>query len=279
MELPIAPESYRPSNAALSRALQRAALALGRVAGDEIAVTGASGVVNADRPSVRCCNFAAELQPSAAEPAAAGALLDELEQAFKDAGARCLTVQCADDAAPSTPALAQALTERGWRPAARGLYLLTKYQPPARRNEQLQIIPARAAYKEMRALFAAQATLEFAGDAAFAQAFSAAMIDRLDEPRLELMLGRMKGEPVITAGVMTLGEIGVIIPAWCHPDHRGGGVAGTLMSEVLDHCIRAQFKQVILDRSEGCPAIPFYQRLGFTRVAGFTRYHAPTPAR
>ena len=110
------------------------------------------------------------------------------------------------------------------------------------------------------------AAQEFNADPPLARDYADTMIDQLDEPRLELFLGRLDGQPVGVAGVTTLGQIGVIYPAYTDNNHRGKGIAATLMSHTLDHCARALMDQIVIERSDNCPSIGFYESLGFRGV-------------
>ena len=101
--------------------------------------------------------------------------------------------------------------------------------------------------------------------------FAAAAAGVRYEGRTDVMLALLAPGSTV-AGVFTLGEIGVISPAYCRMAHRGKGVALALMASVLEHCRRSLFKHVIVDRSDSCPAIAFYERLGFSRVASYRRY-------
>jgi GNAT superfamily N-acetyltransferase len=94
----------------------------------------------------------------------------------------------------------------------------------------------------------------------------------LDEPRLERFLARLDGRPVAIAGVLALGQIGVIDPCYVSPPLRGQRIGPTLMAHVLEYCHRALFEQVILRRADGCPSIPFYEGLGFERLVSYTKY-------
>ena len=81
--------------------------------------------------------------------------------------------------------------------------------------------------------------------------------------------GRIDRQPVGVGGVLTLGNIGVVQNLFTSPDHRGKGIAETLLHTIIDVCNRAQFEAVLVERAEGCWAIPFYESRGFAQVGSY----------
>jgi len=271
MELPIAPQSYQPSAEALLRAAKRARIILARMVADETQLDSATVFTNPDRSQIHLANFAVDLRLP--ENTAAQDACDEVAQHFAQRGCPCHCWDSNDLAWPQE--IAQQLEAQGYRPTTQHLYLLNRFTPPGRINDQLQIIPARSAYNQLPQFFREMATQEFNADPQLAGDYAQVMIDQLDEPRLELFLGRLDGQSVGIAGVITLGQIGVIYPAYTDNHHRGRGIAATLMSHTLDHCARALMDQVILERPDGCPSIGFYESLGFQAVTTYTQYRRP----
>src|SRR5437016_13528735 len=77
MELPVAPQSYRPSTDTLIRAIHRADLMLVGMAAKRTELDGAVAFTNPARPHARMCNLAAELhvpQGTTAEAVLTGVL-------------------------------------------------------------------------------------------------------------------------------------------------------------------------------------------------------------
>lgn len=256
MELPIAPQTYQPSPQALVRAIQRSNLILARMTAEETALDGATALTNPERPGVSFANCAMEVDVPQGQTAAR--VLENIDAHFTERGLRGLMLSAANE----WPAdMLPLLETRGYRPRKMNVFLVTDYVSSRELNNNLQIIPGRAAYAELRKLFE-----ESAADTADA------MLDRLDEPRAEVFLGRLHSQPAGVVVVVTLGQIGVIDFVYTATSARGQGVATTLLAHALDHCQRAQFEQVILEAPEGCPAVPVYQRLGFKPVASFTQY-------
>lgn len=269
MELPIAPQTYQPSVDTLVRAVRRSENILARAVATQTVLDAVTAYTNADLPGVRIANYAAEIQQVGdLDPED---VLIALFDHFKDQGATCMTLAAADAAWPD--GFADAIAQRGYEARTRHVLRLDNYTPPKRINEDLQIVPARSVYGELRGFYRNMAKRDHGCDDTCADNVATAMIDRLDEPRLELFIARLEGQPVAAAGVVSLGDIGVISPAYTDPDHRGKGIAGTLMADVLGLCTRAQFENVIIDRGEGCPAIGFYESLGFKDVAQYVKFY------
>jgi len=265
MELPVSKSSYAPSADALVRAVQRARVVFGRVVAQEQAIDHAVCFTNARCPGVRLANFA-ELDLRAA-PDAAGPLA-AVEDHFARHDAVCQILQPTDgDGAAALAAVAS-----DYDRVERHVLLHEGAGPHRAGADDLQIIPARASYDQLRTLVESMARLDHGADDRLAAALAQVWEDRLDEPRLDLFLGLVERRAAAVAGVLSLGQIGVVDPVWCHPDRRGRGVAGAMLGHLLEHCRRAMFEQVVVDRGEGCPAISFYESFGFRRVARFTRF-------
>ena len=270
MELPIAPQQNQPSPDAMVRAVRRARMIVARMVGEETALGRATAFTNRDRPGVRLanCAFEVEARQEGNEPS----VLREIKAHFEQHGVTCHTIDAG--AADWPPALVSQFESGGYGGRKKTVFLMRDYRRPAGIHEDLQVIPARAAYGELRPFYESMARSEFGADHTLATDFAAVMIDRLDEARLELFLGRLDGRPVGVAGVVTLGNIGVFDPAYTDPEHRGKGIGAAMAAHTFDHCQRALFEQVLIERSEGCVSIPFYEALGFERAAEFVRYAA-----
>lgn len=260
MELPIASQSYVPSDAALIRAAHRALADVALTIADAEPFEGGIAYRSEAYPGEPMACFAAELtKPSEGEAgentgeSPVDRVVTSMDEAFGEA-----TCQAAFPASGQwDDDLKAALLARGFATQARQLLLLQRYRRPEAMHESLQVIPARAAYPAMRELYAARAEQSGARDR---QAHARMRIDLLDEPRLELFLGRLDRKPVGVVGVVTLGNIGVLHEVYTLPEYRKQGIATTLMAHTLDHCERALFEQVIMDLpaspSGGAPGEP-----------------------
>lgn len=260
MQLPIASESYQPSVQSLLRAVKRVRVILSRCVAEETTLDGATVYTNPARPAVRIANCAAEVSRIDA------GLFDH----FRQQGVPCHSLTIIDDPWPKP--LSVAAEAAGFVPVKRQVLLLRALKRPTQTNASLQILPARSIYPQLGAFYRDFARKEHQCDDAAAGQVADAMIDRLDEARMDLFIARRDGKPVGSAGVVSLGNIGVIDPAYTDPDHRKQGIAATLMDAVLEHCARAQFEQVLVERGEGCYSIPLYTSLGFVPIGAFTRY-------
>jgi GNAT superfamily N-acetyltransferase len=268
MELPVTKVSHEPSVDVLRRAIGRAAVVLGRTVAEETVLAIGTCLSNPDRPGVRSANFAADLSlPDDADPDEA---LDQIADHFRRNGAPCHTLRYADTHWP--PPLADALSRRGYTPRTRVVLLHRGSTPAPQTRAAVQVIPARAAYGELRGFYDRTARQAFGADDWLAGDLVDTFIDRLDEPRLDLFMARLDGQPAAVAGVLSLGQIGVIDPAYCDTQFRGRGIAAFLMNRLMEHCHRSMFEQVIVDRADGCVAMPFYQSLGFGAVGSYIRY-------
>ena len=269
MELPVAKASYQPSTDALVRAIKRVNVMLARVLAQETPLDGAVAFTSADLPRIDFANAAYDVELRDGDDP--NALLNRIDAHFADAG---LTCHMLHSAAAHWPApLAEAIESRGYAKVTAEVRRLDHYAPPTRVLHDLQIIPARAAYGELHALFTEEARAERGGDDDFADQWARAMIDRLDEPRFEFFLGRIDRRPAGVAGVASLGQMGVIDGVYTAPAYRRRGLCATLMAHTLEHCQRALFEHVILETIPGSDAARLYERMGFRSVATIVGYH------
>lgn len=269
MELPVAPQTYQPSADALVRAIKRVEILLARTGADQIDLEVATCFVNSNRPGVGMANFAAEVRMGQSGP---DEVLNRIEAHFASAGTMCHQLLGNDTDWPGD--LARHAEARGYRRSVGRVYLLRQYALPGSIRSDLQIIPARAAYRQLRPFFELASTEQHALDEAAAGDYAEAFIDHLDEPRQEMFLGRLDGEPVGVVSLVTLGQIGVIENVYTVPEARSQGVATTLLAHSLDHCQRALFEQVILKvNDDNHDAIRLYESIGFKPAASFVGYH------
>ena len=254
MQLTVAPQSYQPSDESLVRALKAATVAMTRMVSEETELDGVIGLHCATAPLIRQANRGADWDGSPGS-------LTQLNEHF---AARQLQAWVVDPLPMTLTDSQQADAQtQGYCVNKRQLLILKQFKHDQTINTDLQIIPARAAYREVKTIYQRMAQTDFDG-AELSTQLSNVMTDRLDEPRLDLFLGRMDRKPVAVGGVYTQGQIGVMIPIYVDPDVRGKRVGMTLLNHLLQHAQRAQFQQVIVDRSPGCNAIPMYKKAGFT---------------
>lgn len=269
MELPIVQTSYQPSADALIRAAKRAELILARTLAQEIQQEAATLFINPQRPHVALANSAMEV--SLPDTADAHALVHQILKPYEQANTACARLQNAVTEWPK--ALTHAMAQRGYEPKPRSIYLLTRSDCPEPTNSVLQIIPARAAYGQLTEWYRSIADRGVFGDGGLADEYASTGVDLLDEPRMELFLGRIDGKPVGTAGMVTLGQIGVLYGLTALPLHpQQVQIEQTLLTHVIDHCARAQFSHVIVDLPEQSQSDHIYRKIGFEPVASYTTY-------
>ncbi len=249
MKLPILPQHQTVDSQALIRAIKQTAVAMGRVASEEQNLQGATVFTRPDCPDIRVANFAAEFDGTEAA-------LDMLRQRKN-----CLVID------PIEATLDPSLKYEGYETVTKKVFSMRQYIEPDKIHRSLQIIPARAAYREVRELYQQMVSADLAS----------VMVDRLDEPRLELFIGRLNHKPVALAGFFCQGQVGVLVPAYVIPEARKQSLGVTMLVHALEHCLRAQLPQVILDRTEGCSSIPLYQRVGFCEVGSYQKLYLSHP--
>lgn len=270
MELPVAPQTYRPSAEQLVRAVKRSQRILARMVADETDLDGAVAFFCKEHPDVEQVNFAAEVHVHEDDQAdVAGPLINRVLNHFQEQGGRCTAIYGAHVDWPAV--LVQAITSQGFEARSRDVLMLTGYAPPTL-NEQLQIIPGRASYAEMRKILGIQHK-ELKSDVP-ADAATEVAVGLLDEPRLDVFLGRLDRKPAGYVSVLSLGNIGVIRDVYVGPDFRDRGVGRTLISSALDHCRRALFEQVIIQTAGQDPRSRLLESLGFKVAATYEYYRA-----
>ncbi len=271
MELPVVASRYEPPAAALVRAIKRVDVMVNRMIADEADLDGATAFTNADRPTVHMANCAAEVRLGEGQDA--DALLDRIDAHFAEVGTKCWYLMSSELDWPE--ALAEAAKARGFEKTESGAFLLDPYKPPKQLLDNIQIIPGRAAYGELRELGYDQAREDYGLDDDRADQLVGAMIDRLDEPQIEVFLGRIDKKPVGNLTVVTVGQVGVIDAVYTMQAWRRKGVARTLMHHAVEYCQRAGFEQVVLESVDPGPTA-LYESLGFRRIATITCYDRPT---
>jgi ribosomal protein S18 acetylase RimI-like enzyme len=194
----------------------------------------------------------------------------EVNQHYLAAGTVCRT-WVMNPSAPKerTEPLAAHLLDRGAGIVANDiLYLRGRPAVTIREQPGLTIIPARASYKHARQL--AEISQQESWDE---PQLVDAQLAHLDDPHWDCLLALRDGQPVATAGVLAVGEAGLIEDVYVAPGMRRLGVGMTMMSRVLEICARSLFKHVMLScMPSNTPAQTMYGRLGFQKVGTFTAY-------
>jgi hypothetical protein len=265
MELPVARHpGQKATPDALIRAIKRGEVILARMIAEEKYLDGATVFTSPQRAAVASANGAADLRL----PPGTGAstVLDNIDAWFSGQGVTCQWLDAAETVWPAE--LAAAIERRGFRAVAGGVMALADYTPPAV-DAALQVIPGRAAYRELRTIFEARSRAAAHADPTLC---AAAMIDQLDESRVDVFLARRERRPVGVGILLTLGNIGIVLELFVAADDRRDPILRTLAARLLDHCQRAQFEQVIVRIDEGDPNLADFAALGFRTVTQYVRY-------
>lgn len=250
----------------LVRAVKRAQAILARLIATETYLDGATAFTSPDRSLLASANHAADLRLPPG--VSATKVLDTIDAHFTAMSSRCASLDASELEWPGE--LKAAIESRGWRAVKRHVHLLSNYAPPAV-DLGVQVIPGRAAYGELRQALADRAAKQHDDPATAKQQADAAM-DQLDDSRIDIFLARQSRKPVGTASLLTLGNVGVVLDLFESSANDSSVVFTTLAARLLDHCLRAQFEQVILCQDEGDPQRPRFAALGFKPVANYLCY-------
>jgi ribosomal protein S18 acetylase RimI-like enzyme len=148
------------------------------------------------------------------------------------------------------------------------LYLRGRPAITIREQPGLTIIPARASFKHARQI-AEIASAEQWDEPQLVEA----QLAHLDDPHWDALLALRDGQPIAMAGVLAVGDAGLIEDVYVVPAMRRLGIGLTMMSRLLEICARSLFKHVMLSvLPQNQPAQMMYSRLGFQKVGTFTAY-------
>ena len=250
----------------LVRAVKRALAILARLIATETYLEGATAFSSADRSLLASANQATDLRLPPGVSAAK--VLDTIDVHFAASTVRCASLDASELDWPAD--LQAAIESRGWRAVRRNVYLLSDYVPPVA-NAAVQVIPGRAAYAELRLALTDHVARQHHDAARVTQQVEAAM-DQLDDSRIDVFLARQARKPVGVASLLTLGNIGVVLDLFDLSSHDSSDVFVTLAARLFDHCLRAQFEQVLLCLDEGDAQLPRFAALGFKAVASYVCY-------
>ncbi len=272
MRLPVIPTGDRKSPEVLVRIALRADAEIARTFTTSTDLDLGRASINPDRPNVWDANCILEChRPPGTD---VEALLDEAEAHFAANGVRCHRWIPSDP--PLDSELRRALAARGAVPEETILLSLQRAVEPSRARPDLQVLPARAILPQFRELARRCAEADTSPEAAVHLA--ACTVDSLDDPRMDVLVGRIDGEAVAMASVFAMGEVGIIRDVTTDPRFRRQGVMRTLMGHVFELASRSQFRQVALEvMPDNLPALAMYEQLGFAEVARIERWTAAAP--
>ncbi len=191
--------------------------------------------------------------------------LDEVETFYAEQGLTCFAWTPA--AEPPAEPLAELLTSRGFvRKTTRAL-LLTRW-PDLQADPNVRILPARAMRDAFRTVYA-QAVADAGPETA---ARVDAMVDRIDDPHLDMAVALVDGEPAGLMDLFQVGDIGFIKMAFTAEPHRRRGVATTLLAHTLDLAQRLALPR-IGTQAEDDATLAFFSAAGFDVGAEVISFH------
>lgn len=164
----------------------------------------------------------------------------QVEAHFAEHGARCCAwmLGVAASASPMS-LLTQLLVGKGYRIQLTDVLALPHMPagPLAERGD-LQIIPSRAAFRQVRELFAqAGEELQWPQLPESAEA-------HLDDPHLDAVLALVDGHAVAHAGIFGVGELARIGLFYVAPACRRQGIGRTMLAQILEIARRSLYRHI-----------------------------------
>ncbi|HSV15418.1 MAG TPA: N-acetyltransferase [Tepidisphaeraceae bacterium] len=261
MSLPVLKGAAAVGRDDLLRFFHKIQLEYRRHLGEETQLDCGTAIVNAELKSVSDANgvMDAALPPDTA----AAAALDSVTAHFAQSSSLCQR-WVLNPSAPleQTQPLVEELTRRGHaRQTMDILHLPRLPQSPVREVGGLRIVPARASYRHVREL------AEEAGQSA-----DAALL-HLDDPRFEAMLALKEGQAVAIAGVLGSGENAGVQQLFVSERFRRQGIGRTMMSRVLEICVRSLYRHILLSvEPQNTAAQGLFRGLGFEKVGEWVEF-------
>ena len=270
-QLPVLKGAVAARQDDLVRYFHRIELEYGRhLAAAETQLECGTALVNAELITVYDANRVLD----AALPAGTSAAdaIAEVDEHFRAAGATCRR-WIPNPSAPTesvAPLVDHLLSLSFVRRTIDILHLPRLPQAPVMEVGGLQIIPARASYRHARSLAEEDAREHMTPELADA------ILMHLDDPHFEALLALKDGQPVALAGVLGVGEWGGVQHLFVSEPFRRQGMGRTMMSRVLEVCVRSLYQHVLLRvRPQNAAAQALYRQLGFEKVGEMVEFTAP----
>ena len=175
-------------------------------------------------------------------------------------------------AADRTGPMEEFLVGRGYVKISAPIMRLRHMAPAATPSQldDVQVIPARSSFRHARELAELKSQ-----DWSEPQLADAAML-HLDDPHYDALMALHGGRAVAYAGLLTMGELGLIEQVYVVPDHRRRGLGRLVVQRLLEIAARGLLKHVLLSvAQENAAAIALYEKLGFQIVGQATHFHRP----
>jgi len=262
MGLPVIQHRHAPSDSDLLRLFHHSESRYVESLADTAPLDVGTAYANPKLPAVYDANHIRDVAlPPDMSPQEAIQLVDTH---FARAGTRC-AYWVMNPSAPANP-MADHLLSLGYTALRSEVMLLRRLS----RNEVpappgLSIIPARASYRHVRSLV--EESMD--GQPQFAEA----AVLHLDDPQWSELLALRDGQAIARVGVLAVGEVGRIGNLYVAAASRRQGVGRFILWHILQLCVRATFRHVMLSvRSDNTPAIELYRSVGFETIGSFARY-------
>jgi [ribosomal protein S18]-alanine N-acetyltransferase len=267
VSLPILPSHRSIGVDDLVRYFYQAETDWGRQVGEEATLDAGRALTNRELAQVSDGNQIVDAAiPEGGTPQNA---IDEAAAHFAEQGTAVLKwVMNPSLPAARTQPLAEILVAQGFHPRGYDIYYLAG-QPAAPITEVagLTIIPARASFKQTRAI-AEEAAAHFK----FPQ-LADAIVLHIEDPQTDALLALRDGVPAAYVSILSMGEIGYISELFVSEKFRNLGVGRTMMSRAMETCARAVHRHVFIGvDTTNAPAVHLYERFGFKRIGVFLFY-------
>jgi len=266
--------NMQPSADVMIRAIKRSILEVNTTGCDVVeTLDHATAFVSARRPRVYDANFAGDVRLEGGT--SAEQVWQEVTAFFAAHDSRCRVWHARDPVFP--PDLAELLTARGGQRQTQVVLRLRDYRAPSKLRDDLQIVNARAVRSEYREFRFLQNSAKYGREVG--EDLADFGLDALDEPRLDMMVARIPSidsSVVAAAGLVALGEIGVLWDVETRDDMKRKGIMTTLLDRIMELARRSRFLHVLLDTPhDNEAAIALYESLGFETVGSFDHFFMP----
>lgn len=267
MRLPVIQSTpSSPSATDRLRLFLRTQLHWGQALGEEAELNVGTAIVNPDLPNLPDANFVIQAALADGQPPADA--LREVDEYFASHHS-CCGQWFMNHGSPEHQInpLIEHLLANGY--VQRSMHILHLSGAPRQIIEVggLTIIPARASRRH------AQQLAQIAADEAGRPELAQAMLLHLDDPNWDSLLALDGPDPVATAGVLSVGDIGRIDQLYVVPNHRRRGIGRTMLARTVEICARSVFQQVMSPAwPDQLPVIQLLAGIGFTTIGQIPIY-------
>ena len=191
----------------------------------------------------------------------------QVEAYFAERGGRCLAWMLGAGGGESpAAALAQLLGGKGHRIETTDVLTLPHMPEKALAERgDLQIIPARAGFRQVRELFTQ------AGEELQRLHLAESAEAHLDDPHLDALLALKDGRAVAHAGIFGVGELARLGLFYVAPAFRRQGVGRTMLSYMLEIARRSLYRHIFSGMPQSNPTLALpYQSVGMRKAGQIT---------